>query len=155
MLLPLSALVQSALAADFSGANLNGARLTNVDLRGSDLSGADLTDANLSGSDLTGTNVTQQQLDSACGSGTRLPPGLRIQPCLVTTADAGDADGGGQRASADRALDQARSDRATSSGVLVEAPALGMQTQDSQRPSQAHRDLSISGTETSSKAARQ
>ena len=92
MLLPLSALVQSALAADFSGANLNGARLTNVDLRGSDLSGADLANANLSGSDLTGTNVTQQQLDSACGSGTRLPPGLRIQPCLVTTADAGDTE---------------------------------------------------------------
>ena len=123
MLLPLSALVQSALAADFSGANLNGARLTNVDLRGSDLSGADLTEVNLSGSDLTGTNVTQQQLDSACGSGTRLPPGLRIQPCLVTTADAGDADGGGQRASVDRALPKARNDDATPSGVLITEPS--------------------------------
>ena len=67
----------------------------------------------------------------------------------------GDADVGGHRASADRALDQARGDRATSSGVLIEAPAPGMRTQDSQRPSPAHRGLAISGTETSSKAARQ
>ena len=32
-------------------------------------------------SDFRGTNVTQRQLDDACGSGTKLPAGLRIQPC--------------------------------------------------------------------------
>jgi uncharacterized protein YjbI with pentapeptide repeats len=73
---------QVALAADFGGANLRGAHLTNADLRGSDLRGANLTGANLSGTDLRGANVTQSQLDSACGSGTKLPAGLRIQPCL-------------------------------------------------------------------------
>ena len=72
---------QVALAADFGGANLRGAHLTNADLRGSDLRGADLTGANLGGTDLRGADVTQSQLDSACGSGTKLPAGLRIQPC--------------------------------------------------------------------------
>jgi ABC-type branched-subunit amino acid transport system permease subunit len=47
----------------------------------SNLSGANLTGANLSGTDLRGTNVIQRQLDGACGSGTKLPAGLRIQPC--------------------------------------------------------------------------
>ncbi len=72
---------QVALAADFGGANLSGARFTNADLRGSDLTGANLTGANLSGTDLRGANVTQSQLNSACGSGTKLSAGLRIQPC--------------------------------------------------------------------------
>jgi uncharacterized protein YjbI with pentapeptide repeats len=74
-------LEQVVLAADFGGANLRGAHLTNADLRGSNLRGADLRGANLSGTDLRGTNVTQPQLDGACGSGTKLPAGLRIQPC--------------------------------------------------------------------------
>ena len=74
-------LEQVALAADFEGANLRNAHLTNADLRGSDLKGADLSGADLSGTDLRGANVTQNQLDCACGSGTKLPPRLRIQPC--------------------------------------------------------------------------
>jgi uncharacterized protein YjbI with pentapeptide repeats len=81
ILFQLHILQQNALAADFEGANLSGAHLTNADLRGSNLSGANLTGANLSGTDLRGTNVSQYQLDSACGSGTKLPDGLKIQPC--------------------------------------------------------------------------
>ena len=80
-----------ALAADFSDANLRGARLTNADLREANLSGADLTDANLSGSDLTGSNVTQEQLDNACGSGTKLPAGLAIGPCPASKVSRPDA----------------------------------------------------------------
>jgi hypothetical protein len=70
----------AALAADFSGANLSGAHLTNADLRGSNLSGANLTGADLSRTDLTGTNVTlqppdptQMELDSARVPIRRLP----------------------------------------------------------------------------------
>jgi uncharacterized protein YjbI with pentapeptide repeats len=81
ILLQFCILEQNALAADFGGANLGGAHLTNADLRGSNLSGANLTGANLSGTDLRGTNVTQRQLDGACGSGTKLPAGLRIPAC--------------------------------------------------------------------------
>lgn len=73
------------LGADFSSANLRGARLTNADLRDADLSDADLTAANLSGSDLTGSNITQQQLDNACGSGAKLPAGLKVSPALKDT----------------------------------------------------------------------
>jgi uncharacterized protein YjbI with pentapeptide repeats len=72
---------RNALAADFEGANLSGARLTNADLHGSNLNGADLTGADLSGTDLRGTNIAQRQLDGACGSGTKLPAGLRVRPC--------------------------------------------------------------------------
>jgi uncharacterized protein YjbI with pentapeptide repeats len=82
ILLQFSILQQNTFAADFSGANLTGAHLTNADLRGSNLTDANLTDANLSGTDLTGTNVTQRQLDTACGSRTKLPAGLTIHPCL-------------------------------------------------------------------------
>jgi hypothetical protein len=90
--IPLLVLLQcgivdyTALSADFSRANLSGAHLTNADLRGSDLSGANLAGADLSESDIRETNITQQQLDSACGSGTRLPAGLRISPCLAPDA---------------------------------------------------------------------
>jgi uncharacterized protein YjbI with pentapeptide repeats len=73
------------LAADFSDANLRNVHLTNADLRGSDLRGANLTGADLSGSDVRETNITQAQLDSACGYGTMLPAGLRIQPCIQRT----------------------------------------------------------------------
>jgi uncharacterized protein YjbI with pentapeptide repeats len=72
----------AGLAADFSDTNLKDAHLTNADLRGSNLSGANLEGADLSGSDLRETNITQTQLDSACGFGTMLPAGLRIQPCV-------------------------------------------------------------------------
>ena len=87
--IPLLVLLQfgivdyTALSADFSRANLSGAHLTNADLRGSDLSGANLAGADLSESDIRETNITQQQLDSACGSETQLPAGLRISPCLT------------------------------------------------------------------------
>jgi uncharacterized protein YjbI with pentapeptide repeats len=83
--LPLVAAALSTtagLAADFSDTNLRDARLTNADLRGSDLRGAILAGADLSGSDFRETNITQAQLDSACGSGTMLPAGLKIQPCI-------------------------------------------------------------------------
>jgi hypothetical protein len=86
MLLQFGIVDYNALAADFSRANLSGAHLTNADLRGSDLSGANLAGADLSESDIRETNITQQQLDSACGSGTRLPAGLRISPCLAPDA---------------------------------------------------------------------
>jgi uncharacterized protein YjbI with pentapeptide repeats len=71
-----------SFAADFSDANLTGAHLTNVDFSGTNLSRANLTGADLSGSDFRETNITQSQLDSACGYGTKLPAGLKIQPCL-------------------------------------------------------------------------
>jgi uncharacterized protein YjbI with pentapeptide repeats len=104
----------AAPAADFSGANLRGAHLMNADLSGSNLAGADLTDANLSGANLTNTNITQLQLDGACGSGTKLPVGLRIQPCPSRA----DADGNDRRTNVDQA-----------------PPEVRMQTQDSeQRP---------------------
>jgi uncharacterized protein YjbI with pentapeptide repeats len=119
ILFRFSTLEQSALATDFAGANLSGAHMTNADLRGSNLSGANLTGANLSRTDLTGTNVTQHQLDSACGSGTKLPAGLRIQPCPASTASSG-PDGAGQRASADQALPEANDNLDFASGILVE-----------------------------------
>jgi hypothetical protein len=121
-----------ALAADFSGANLSGARLTNADLRGSNLSDANLTGANLSGTDLTGANVTQQQLDAACGSETKLPVGLSINPCPVSTASGADAHGIGQPASVDQALPKVHDDRDASSVILLEVPPVGMKAQASQ-----------------------
>ena len=48
---------------------------------------ANLADANLSGVDLTEANLTdakyltQTQLDRACGTDAKLPPGLTLQPC--------------------------------------------------------------------------
>jgi hypothetical protein len=97
MLLQFGIVDYNALAADFSRANLSGAHLTNADLRGSDLSGANLAGADLSGSDIRETNITQQQLDSACGSGTRLPAGLRIRPCLAPDAPNPSGDEVGRR----------------------------------------------------------
>jgi hypothetical protein len=88
ILFKFSILGQSVFAADFSGANLAGAHLTNADLRGSNLSGADLTNANLSGTNLMDTDITQSQLDSACGFGTKLPAGLEIKPCPASVAAA-------------------------------------------------------------------
>ena len=141
-LISFSIFAHSALAADFSGANLCGAHLTNADLRGSNLNGANLTGADLSRTDLTGTNVTQHQLDSACGSGTKLPAGLRIQPCPASTASYG-PDGAGQRASADQALPEANDNLNFASGVLMEVLPIGIRTRDFQQPPE--REVSSSG----------
>jgi uncharacterized protein YjbI with pentapeptide repeats len=132
LLLQCCFLGQNALAADFSGANLRGAYLTNADLRGSNLSGANLTDANLSMTDLRGANVTQQQVDSACGSGTKLPPGLRIQPCPSSTASSG-PDRTGQRTNAAQALLEAHDDRDSFLGILPGVLPMAIRPQDSQQ----------------------
>jgi hypothetical protein len=100
VLIQMPAWQASALATDFSGANLRGAQLTNADLRGANLKGAILTDANLSRTDLTGATITQQQLDTACGSGTTLPAGLRIKPCPHPTVSETDRSRHGQRLTA-------------------------------------------------------
>jgi uncharacterized protein YjbI with pentapeptide repeats len=72
---------------DLRGANLRGARLIGAELRRADLgladlTGADLRDADLRGADLTESLfLTQSQLDSAQGdAGTRLPPKLTRPP---------------------------------------------------------------------------
>jgi hypothetical protein len=111
-----------SFAADFSDANLSGAHLTNVDFRGTNLSGANLTGADLSGSDFRETNITQSQLDSACGCGTKLPAGLRIQPCLFGAETAGSE----LRTNMDQALRE-----------------VGMQMQRFQQPA-AHENVSSS-----------
>jgi uncharacterized protein YjbI with pentapeptide repeats len=138
ILLQFGILQQSTLAADFSGANLSGAHLTNADLRGSNLSGANLKDTNLSGTDLRDTNVAQTQLDGACGYGTKLPAGLRIRPCPASTASGLDTNGTGQRGSIDRALPEPHNDR--------DAP---------QQPLERIETSSSSGIEASFRAARQ
>jgi hypothetical protein len=135
ILLQVATSEQSAFAADFGDANLSGAHLTNADLRGSNLSGANLTGADLSRTDLTGTNVTQLQLDSACGSGTRLPPGLRIQPCLASTASSG-SDGTRPRTNAEMALPKTYDDRGPASGVLRGVLPMTMQTRATQQSSE-------------------
>jgi uncharacterized protein YjbI with pentapeptide repeats len=55
-----------------SKVNLNGANLSGANLSGAKLDNADLSDA---------LNVTQDQLDRACGTGTKPPPELKITPC--------------------------------------------------------------------------
>jgi uncharacterized protein YjbI with pentapeptide repeats len=124
----------AAPAADFSGVNLTGAHLTNADLSGSNLSGADLTGADFSGANLTDTNVIQSQLDSACGSGTKLPAGLRIQPCPSGT----DADANGRRTNVDQAL-----------------PEVRVQTQDSQQPPDHEKVSTNSQIDVSTRVRRQ
>jgi uncharacterized protein YjbI with pentapeptide repeats len=62
------------LGANLSGANLRGANL-NAILWGTDLRGANLSDADLD---------NQQQLNAACGSDAKLPPGLTLKPCPPT-----------------------------------------------------------------------
>jgi uncharacterized protein YjbI with pentapeptide repeats len=89
VLLHVIASGKTSFAADFSDANLTGAHLTNVDFRGTNLSRANLTGADLSGSDFRETDITQSQLNSACGYGTKLPAGLRIQPCFSEAETAG------------------------------------------------------------------
>ena len=70
------------------GANLTHAYLEGVDLDAANLSDADLSAANLTGAildyaDLTGAILDgQKQLDAACGSDVKLPPGLTtLKPC--------------------------------------------------------------------------
>jgi hypothetical protein len=78
--------------ADLTDANLTDARLPAANLSGADLSGAHLVDAELGGArlvdadlsraDLSGThNLTKEQLDQACGTDAKLPPGLTLKPC--------------------------------------------------------------------------
>jgi uncharacterized protein YjbI with pentapeptide repeats len=69
--------------ANLTRANLNGSDLTGADLRGADLKDTNLNGANLNGANLTGArNLIQAQLDEACGTDTKLPPGLTLnKPC--------------------------------------------------------------------------
>lgn len=80
--------------ANLSGASLNGANLSGIDPRlgnlkfdGADLSDADLNLASLLGANLNNANLqnarnlTQKQLDVACGTDAKLPPGLTLKPC--------------------------------------------------------------------------
>jgi Pentapeptide repeats (8 copies) len=68
--------------ANLSAANLEDANLTNAYLEGANLSSARLDGANLSGATLnTAKNLEQQQLNGACGTNARLPPGLTLKPC--------------------------------------------------------------------------
>jgi hypothetical protein len=68
--------------ADLHGANLNGANLGRADLRDAVLEDTNLSGADLSGANLGGTrDLTQVQLDRACGTDAKLPPGLTLKPC--------------------------------------------------------------------------
>lgn len=68
------------------GANLSGALLRGAMLRDVDLENALLRNTDLSGADLTGAKLDgQTQLNQACGTNTKLPPGLSLSPC--PTAD--------------------------------------------------------------------
>jgi len=99
---------QCLQGANFSGADLDharlvltclsGANLKGATLRHADLSGANFLDADFDGADLTGAvltvtsikgaqldrarGLTQDQLNAACGDAqTRLPPGLTVKVC--------------------------------------------------------------------------
>jgi uncharacterized protein YjbI with pentapeptide repeats len=69
--------------AHMSGSNLTGADLTSATdpLTGAHREGANLNGANLSGANLSGAKISQMQLDVACGSDAKLPPGLTLKPC--------------------------------------------------------------------------
>jgi uncharacterized protein YjbI with pentapeptide repeats len=77
---------------DLAGANLTRASLRNSDLKDPNLSGADLANAifsdavfrptNLSGTDLrTARGLQDEQLEMACGDGTKVPDGMTNSPC--------------------------------------------------------------------------
>jgi uncharacterized protein YjbI with pentapeptide repeats len=75
--------------ANLRGANLSGADLSDANLRGANLNAillaANLSGANLSGANLEGAELDgQQQLDGACASDAKLPPGLTLKPCPPT-----------------------------------------------------------------------
>jgi uncharacterized protein YjbI with pentapeptide repeats len=82
--------------ADLRGANLSGANLQRASLYGANLDGARLNGANpifanltmaslshadLGGADLSGVTLSKTQLDKACGTDAKLPPGLTLKPC--------------------------------------------------------------------------
>jgi hypothetical protein len=69
--------------AKLTGANLTGATLSRATLSRADLGGVNLTDVNLTDVNLTDAiGLWQPQLDEACGTGVRLPAGLRLdKPC--------------------------------------------------------------------------
>jgi uncharacterized protein YjbI with pentapeptide repeats len=87
------------IAAKLNGANLRLTNLSNTDLtqahldsanlRIADLRGAKLLRAKLSGAFLIGADLTsafdlnQDQLNEACGTNTKLPPGLTLKPCTT------------------------------------------------------------------------
>jgi hypothetical protein len=65
-----------------TGAYLTGAHLNNARLTGAELNFAELNFADLTGADLgAAVNLIQKQLDGACGTDTKLPPGLTLKPC--------------------------------------------------------------------------
>ena len=73
--------------ADLTDAILRDAILPDAGLGYATLTGVDLTGADLTGALLVGATLTQDQLDLACGNGTRLPhEGLTIQPCPHVSA---------------------------------------------------------------------
>jgi hypothetical protein len=86
--------------ADLIHATLNNATLIIADLTSAALTGADLSGADLSGANLSGAHLgadaeyfnvgligaeraikQQQQLDRACGTNAKLPPGMTLDPC--------------------------------------------------------------------------
>jgi uncharacterized protein YjbI with pentapeptide repeats len=79
--------------ADLTGANLTEADLRDAKLPDADLTYANLTRANLSGANLSGVDLSgvdlsyaldliQKQLEDACGTNAKLPPGLALnKPC--------------------------------------------------------------------------
>jgi hypothetical protein len=67
--------------ASLSGADLGAANLTNANLSWADLRDAHLNQANLSGANLSGPYLGQKELDQACGTEVKLPPGLTVKPC--------------------------------------------------------------------------
>jgi Pentapeptide repeats (8 copies)/Protein of unknown function (DUF2934) len=68
--------------ANLGSAHLTGADLVGAHLKGANLSGADPDGADLSGTDLSGAHLDgQAQLDTAYGSGAKLPDGLTLKPC--------------------------------------------------------------------------
>ena len=71
------------IGADLYGADLTFAHLIGARLYGADLFNAHLIDADLTGADLIDAkNLDQGQLDEACGTNAKLPPGLVLnRPC--------------------------------------------------------------------------
>jgi hypothetical protein len=67
--------------ADLGGTILISAHLAHADLTGAKLRNTDLGGANLTDTYLIGANIDQKQLDEACGSDAKLPPGLTLKPC--------------------------------------------------------------------------
>jgi uncharacterized protein YjbI with pentapeptide repeats len=78
-------LANEGINDDLRRAFLIAANLSNADLNNADLSGAELLNADLTGANLmVAKNLDQQQLDDACGTDAKLPPGppgLTLKPC--------------------------------------------------------------------------